>query len=69
MMNMKIMSNRLILQLVFLGGLIILLINILRAFHLIAIQDTMSTVLGIIMGVTLMMFATAVLKNQKKNVR
>ena len=68
-MNMKIMSNRLILQLVFLGGLIILLINILRAFHLIAIQDTMSTVLGIIMGVTLMMFATAVLKNQKKNVR
>lgn len=68
-MNMKIMSNRLILQLVFLGGLIILLINILRAFHLIAIQDTMSTVLGIIMGVLLMMFAIAVLKNQKKNVR
>lgn len=68
-MNMKIMSNRLILQLVLLGGLIILLINILRAFHLIAIQDTMSTVLGIIMGVLLMMFATAVLKNQKKNAR
>lgn len=68
-MNMKVMNNRLILQLVFLGGLIILLINILRAFHLIAIQDTMSTVLGIIMGVLLMMFAIAVLKNQKKNAR
>lgn len=68
-MNMKIMSNRLILQLVFLGGLVILLINILRAFHLIAIQDTMSTMLGIIMGVLLMMFAIAVLKNQKNNVR
>lgn len=66
---MKMMSNRLILQLVFLGGLIILLINILRAFHLIAIQDTMSTVLGIIMGVLLMMFAIAVWKNQKKNAR